>query len=94
MALPLVAAIAACGGDVPDPDEDSRQAEGEVLEGTISDAMIPIDQLRSQGRPLEPAVARPAEGGESLAEVPSGDSQTATGEPEEPGEPAGGADAD
>ena len=45
LALPL----AACGGGGSDKGADSRQAEGEVLEGSVSDAMIPFDQLRSQG---------------------------------------------
>lgn len=48
-ALALVLALAACGSDGPSPDSDSRQAEGEVLEGSISDDMIPLDQLRSRG---------------------------------------------
>ena len=42
--LPL-ALLAACNDQVSD---DSRSASGEVLEGTISDAMLPLDQVRSQ----------------------------------------------
>jgi hypothetical protein len=45
LALAL-ALLAACGGDSP-VDED-RAASGEVLEGTISDAMLPLDRVRSQ----------------------------------------------
>ncbi len=41
-----VTLLAACGGEAP--SEDSRAATGEVLEGTISDAMLPLDQVRSQ----------------------------------------------
>lgn len=29
-------------------DNDGREASGEILEGTISDEMIPLDQIRSQ----------------------------------------------
>jgi hypothetical protein len=38
--------LAACGRDAP-VDEDAA-ASGEVLEGTISDAMLPLDRVRSQ----------------------------------------------
>ena len=37
--------LAACG-DKAEPQEGSLQ--GEVLEGTISDAMVPVDQVKSQ----------------------------------------------
>ena len=37
--------LAACG-DKAEPQEGSVQ--GEVLEGTISDAMVPVDQVKSQ----------------------------------------------
>lgn len=48
-ALTLALALAACGSDGPSPESDSRQAEGEVLEGSISDDMIAFDELRSRG---------------------------------------------
>ena len=51
-ALSLAIALAACGSGDETTADDARQAEGEVLEGTVSDAMIPLDQLRSQGEPL------------------------------------------
>lgn len=42
--------LAACAEDdvAQPPTDEVRGASGEVLEGTISDAMIPLDQLRSQ----------------------------------------------
>jgi len=44
-----------CGDDpAPVDDEEPREASGEVLEGSISDAMLPIDQLRSQAPLAEP----------------------------------------
>ena len=46
--LPL-ALLAACNDEVSD---DSRSASGEVLEGTVSDAMLPVDRVRSEP-PLE-----------------------------------------
>ncbi|RPF71915.1 hypothetical protein [Aurantiacibacter spongiae] len=46
--LPL-AALAACGDDAaPVEDSDGATASGEILEGTISDAMLPVDRLRSE----------------------------------------------
>lgn len=39
--------LAACGDD-PVPVDEGRLASGEVLEGTISDDMLPLDRLRSQ----------------------------------------------
>ena len=48
-------------GDV-DADEADRAAKGEVLGGTISDDMIPLDRLRSQSPPVAdgPAAAQGA----------------------------------
>ncbi|MGB3377627.1 MAG: hypothetical protein WBH10_07270 [Allopontixanthobacter sediminis] len=43
--------LSACGND-PGSDEDGS-ASGEVLEGSISDAMLPLDTVQSQSPPLE-----------------------------------------
>ncbi|TWJ09324.1 hypothetical protein [Altererythrobacter ishigakiensis] len=43
-----VIALSSCGDSLPDRSEDGREAEGEVLGGSISDDMLPLDQLRSQ----------------------------------------------
>ena len=64
LALPLL--LAACGDDpAPAVDEDGREASGEVLEGTISDDMIPLGEVRSQP-PLE-------EGAEDSVDGATGD---------------------
>lgn len=58
--------LAACAEEKvaePQPAEN-RDASGEVLEGSISDAMIPMDQLRSQPPRMKVA---PAEGGSEEA---------------------------
>lgn len=58
----LATLLAACGeGQNGGAD---AQPGGQVLEGTISDAMIPLDLIHSQG-PLEPRVVETAEGGEA-----------------------------
>lgn len=41
------ALLAACGGEAEGGDDD-RTASGEVLEGSVSDTMIPLDRLDSQ----------------------------------------------
>lgn len=72
--------LTACGGGADDGDE--RTASGEVLEGTISDAMLPLDQVTSQPPPLkiEPA-SRPTEGTEDAEDVEEG-----AGEADTPGD--------
>ncbi len=56
VAAPLLLALSACN-DEPEVDtqDDGREASGEVLEGTISDAMLPLDQVRSQAPLMEEA---------------------------------------
>jgi hypothetical protein len=66
LALPL--ALAACGQQAATPAEQGKAASGEVLPGSISDAMIPLEQLDSQA-PLAPRQAQ-AEGDDIDAEQP------------------------
>ncbi len=81
----LAMQLAACGGGAGDGDE--RTASGEVLEGSISDEMLPLDQVTSQPPPLkiEPA-SKPtestedAEEGEEDSEAP-GDAPPVAAEP-------------
>lgn len=43
------ATLSACGEDpVAEPTEENSQAQGEILEGTISDEMLPLESLQSQ----------------------------------------------
>lgn len=80
-----LALLAACG-DEPADDGDGRSASGEVLEGTISDAMLPLDQLQSEPPLLQPERA-PAAGGEAAGEPgEAGDAadESAEAEAEEP----------
>lgn len=48
LVLVPLAMLAACGGDDVEKGGDSRTAAGEVLEGSISDGMIPLDAIKSQ----------------------------------------------
>lgn len=52
IALPLLAALAACGEAEEGPEGERRTAAGEVLGGTISDDMLPLDAVTSQSPPL------------------------------------------
>jgi hypothetical protein len=50
-ALILLAALTACGGK-KDEGPERKTAAGEVLGGTISDAMLPLATVTSQSPPL------------------------------------------
>ena len=57
--LPL-ALLAACNDA---PADGSRAASGEVLEGTISDAMLPVDPVQSSRRSRIPGIRQSPSGG-------------------------------
>jgi hypothetical protein len=47
LAVPAVCILlAACGGG--DAENDQRTARGQVLEGSISDSMLPLETVRSE----------------------------------------------
>ena len=89
MKLPLItsllplALLAACQDDAA-PAEGEGDVSGEVLEGTISDAMLPLDTVRSQPPLLNPE-GETGEDGESAPA--SGPSPAATATPEPAPEP-------
>lgn len=57
LALLVLAGCGDLGGSTP--AEEGAAASGEVLAGSVSDAMIPLEQLESQA-PLAPRQAPPA----------------------------------
>lgn len=59
VASPLLL-LSACGGEEERRADDGRTAGGEILPASVSDAMLPLDRLRSQGE----TIAAPAEGEE------------------------------
>jgi hypothetical protein len=81
--LAVVLALAACGSDPAPGTDGGGTASGEVLEGSISDAMLPVDTVQSQSPPLEKA---PSEAGGSGGDAAgdSGDASEPTPETEEP----------
>ena len=54
-ALATLATLAACG-DQQDKGPERKTAAGEVLGGSISDAMLPLDTVQSQSPPLRESV--------------------------------------
>jgi hypothetical protein len=64
LVLALTLALAACEKPADAPAEQGGAASGEVLEGSVSDAMIPLDQLKSEA-PLAPRQAQ----GDTSAEL-------------------------
>lgn len=83
----LVLTLSACNGDAQ--NASSATAQGEVLPGSVSDAMIPLDQVKSQA-PLAPKV----EGGDKKAAMGTAKAKAAADAPgaaspaEEPAEAA------
>ena len=75
LALLPLALLAACNEEAVD---DSRAASGEVLEGTVSDAMLPIDRVQSEP-PLEDPEAFAKAQTEAAEGAPGGE---ATGDAE------------
>lgn len=81
----LAAVLTACNGDTA----EEGQAAGQVLEGTISDQMLPVDQVRSEAPLADPTAARRASTGgaeDNTAEAPAEEDAGHAQEP--PAEPA------
>ena len=54
----IVVSLGACQGETqPPPEEEGGGAKGEVLEGTISDAMLPLDTIAVPQNVPPPATA-------------------------------------
>jgi hypothetical protein len=87
LAVPLLA-LAACGGEAEAPVEsdDSATATGDVLGGSISDAMLPLDEVRSQSPSAPRRVTTPSgPSGEEAApasETPEAEAASAAPAPE------------
>ncbi len=83
-ALAAALLLAACNAEPERSANDTRDAGGEVLEGTISDDMIHFDQLRSQGVPAEVEGSGGAEGDTSQPAAQSPEEAEAAEEPAAP----------
>lgn len=78
----LAILLPACNGDAAEEGE----VTGEVLEGTISDEMLPLDQVRSEAPLADPTGAR--DGSEASASDAADADQPAQTEAEPADEPA------
>ncbi len=81
-------ALSACGDDAAQVDQTVAQggkAAGEVLGGTISDDMLPLDTLTSQS---PPAKLSPEEGGPAIDESAGTGAEEGAGD--EPAQPVEG----
>jgi hypothetical protein len=80
LALSLLLALPGCSSEKKEPAKGGT-AGGEVLEASVSDAMLPVDQVRSQA-PLAPrSEADGAKHGKGDAEDAGTASSDAAGEP-------------
>jgi hypothetical protein len=82
LALAVAPVLLAGCNDQPAANDD-RTASGQVLEGSISDAMIPLERLKSQP-PLARAQAAPAAAEEGAAEDPAAEAASDAGPGENP----------
>ena len=82
------ALLTACSSETPPEEttaEADRSAKGEVLGGTISDDMLPLDRLRSQAPSISESPSAPSTGGTDEDAAPD---QDEAAEPAPASEPA------
>jgi len=88
--LALLAVLGGCKADTARDGADRRGAEGEVLGGTISDAMIPLESVKSQSpaqRPVAAATGEADVAGEDGVDAEVG-AEVGAGGAEQPREPS------
>ena len=69
LAAPAAFLLAGCNGDAEAPaDTGEAEESGEVLEGSISDEMLPLDQVRSQAPQADPEPEESSSTGGSSSE--------------------------
>lgn len=83
LCLPLLAVLGACGGGAADAER--KTAAGEVLGGSISDEMLPLDTVTSESPPLREEAEDGAAAATSQRPARAGG---ASGSAEDDGEPA------
>jgi hypothetical protein len=78
--------VAACGGPEEGAEGERKTAAGDVLGGTISDDMLPLDTVTSQSPPLNENAGIDGGDASDAANAPPRDTEGGPGEP--PREPA------
>ena len=82
--ISAIALLAACGGNEVQREEGGAgEAEGEVLGGSISDEMLPLDTVKSQSPTLRASPNAP----EGVSEEPADSETSEATEPAAPAEP-------
>lgn len=72
--LIALALLTACGGDpAPAPETTEGGVAGDVLEGSISDEMIPLSELRSQSPTLGDSSGSNSDGDQAAEEDAAGE---------------------
>ncbi len=66
----LAMAVTACSDDAAKKSEGAGTAQGEILPGSASDAMIPLDSVKSQA-PLAPKAESSAKAGDKAEVKPA-----------------------
>jgi len=74
-ALASLALLAACNGS-GEKGPERKTAAGEVLGGSISDAMLPLDTVRSQSPPLRESAPASADESTASADKPADSADT------------------
>lgn len=82
----LLTLVACSGGNVPREEGGAGEAEGEVLGGSISDEMLPLDSLKSQSPPLK--VSPTSTSDSETADESEEATEEAAEDPAEPAPPA------
>ncbi|ANY19485.1 hypothetical protein A6F68_00960 [Tsuneonella dongtanensis] len=88
LALPLALALAACGGGGGGAEAERKTAAGEVLGGSISDDMLPLDTVTSQSPPLRETSDAPTAASSRSTDAPTPKEDEPAAEPEQAPEPA------
>ena len=81
------ALLTACGSETPAEEttaEADRNAQGEVLGGTISDDMLPLDRLRSQAPSISESPSAPSTAGTDEDVAPDQDEASESAPASEP----------
>ncbi|UIP06662.1 hypothetical protein LY632_13395 [Erythrobacter sp. SDW2] len=86
--LAATLALAACGSDKAPVAAEGANAQGEILGGTISDAMLPLDELESESPPMKAAAGEGGAASNGTAKDDSADEATDDSRDAEPAEPA------
>lgn len=89
--LAITLALAACGSGKTPVAAEGANAQGEILGGTISDSMLPLDELKSESPPMKVAPSEGAGVDDSSANDDAASEDTTDAEPDEPaqsGDPA------